>query len=490
MFIKIKINMKKIFGIIIIISIMLSSCSDDFIDLVPISDVTVDYMYKTDKDFEDAVNAFYTTLQSLYNQWWQFGDIPGEDNTIQVIKDTSWDAIDGFYINSSYGLLNTAWGNRYQVIHRINTMLQMIETKSLVEVPNKERYIAEAKFHRAFNYFDLVRIFGDVPKVTKTLSIEEAYNTPRAPVKEIYEEIIIPDLIAAANGLPPTWSGKDIGRVTRGAAKSILGRVYLTRNDFINAEATLQEVTTMGYALLPDYNDLWNYSIEHHSEYIFDAEYETGLGGRGSVFTHYFMPNSHPMFVHYGVVPGGTNELNSPTPELIGLFEPQDSRLRFTWGPRGGFWNHDSVFIAVPPATQQDYTLKYMTSVADVHDSRANWKIIRYADVLLMYAEALNENNKTELALNYLNQIRSRAGVDSYAGLTKDQTRERIWIERRMELAFEGHRWFDLVRTGQAYQVLQHRGMQPHQTVFPIPRNQLDLINDPNVLWQNPGYVD
>jgi hypothetical protein len=121
-------------------------------------------------------------------------------------------------------------------------------------------------------------------------------------------------------------------------------------------------------------------------------------------------------------------------------------------------------------------------------DSRANWKVIRYADVLLMYAEALNENGKTTEALKYLNMVRVRAGLQPYADLTQDVARNNIYLERRLELSFEGQRWFDLVRTGRALSVMSSLGMKPHMTVFPIPFSQVKLINDPSVFPQNPGY--
>jgi hypothetical protein len=129
-----------------------------------------------------------------------------------------------------------------------------------------------------------------------------------------------------------------------------------------------------------------------------------------------------------------------------------------------------------------------MTSVPSGNDSKANWKVIRYADVLLMYAEALNENGKTSEALGFLNQVRARAKVPVYSGLGQADTREKIYLERRLELSSEGQRWFDLVRTGRALTVMAPYGMKPYMTVFPIPLNQLQIINDRSVFPQNPGY--
>ena len=122
------------------------------------------------------------------------------------------------------------------------------------------------------------------------------------------------------------------------------------------------------------------------------------------------------------------------------------------------------------------------------NDSRANWKVIRYADVLLMLAEAMNENGKTDEAIGYLNMIRRRAGVPEYSGLSQDEARQKIWLERRFEFYLEGQRWFDLVRTGQALTLMAQYGMKPYMTIFPIPQAQIEIINNKTVFPQNPGY--
>jgi hypothetical protein len=463
------------------------SCSKDFIDLKPVSAVSVDVLYKTDKDFNDALTASYNVLQSQYQRFYIIGDLRADDSWQEIFKNNSQSYSDAFVTNSSDGLMNTSWQNYYRIIFRANTILSKIKDADVSIVKNKDSYIGEAKFLRAFAYFDLVRIFGDVPMVTTPVNIEESYKIGRKSIDTIYKEIIIPDFLDAANNLPLKYTGSEVGKPTKGAALSLLGRVYLTRKDFVNAEATLQEVTLMGYELLKKYNDLFDYTKdEHHSEYIFDIEYEEGIG-EGSVFTNAFLPNSANMFSFYGIG-GNGDEQNSPTQTLIDLFSSNDQRKDITVGVKGGFYNADSVFVKLPISTSQTYTKKYIIPTAAINDSRANWKVIRYADVLLMYAEALNENNKTDLSLENLNKVRNRAGLEGYFGLTKEQAREKILLERRLELSFEGVRWFDLVRTGQAYNVMQQYGMQPYMTVFPIPLSQVQLINDPQIFPQNKGY--
>jgi starch-binding outer membrane protein, SusD/RagB family len=481
--------MKKVLtvNVVIVALLTISSCKKQFIDLLPTSAVTVDVVYKTDKDFQDALTATYNTLQQQYQNFYIFGDIHGDDSQQEIYKNNSWSYADAFVTKSSDPLMNSTWQNYYQAIFRTNTILSKINDADPNIIKNKDRYIAEAKFIRALSYFDLVRIFGKVPMVTSPLSIAEGYNSARENVDNIYNKIIIPDLLAAETALPATYTGKDVGRPTKGAARAILGRVYLTIKDFQKAEAKLKEVTTMGYSLLPKYNDLFDYTKnEHHSEYIFDIEYEEGIG-EGNRLTNAFAPNSQPFTKFFGIG-GNGDEQNSPTQVLMDLFEPKDIRKDITVGVRGGFYNADSVFVKLPSSTNQTYTKKYIVPVVAANDSRANWKVIRYADVLLMLAEAMNENGKTTEALSYLNQVRSRAGLSGYLNLTKDEAREKIYLERRLELSFEGVRWFDLVRTGRALSVMQQYGMQPFMTVFPIPLSQVQLINNTTIFPQNEGY--
>jgi tetratricopeptide (TPR) repeat protein len=469
-----------------ILLLLMASCKKEFIELRPVSTVTVDVLYKTDKDFQDAVIGCYTPLQAQYQNFWVFGDLRGDDSRHEVLQNLSRVAVDVFTLNNDDPLLRDTWRNYYQVISRANEILTRIETADATIVKNKDRHIAETKFLRALAYFDLVRIFGDVPLITTRISVEEAYKTTREKVDKIYNDLIIKDLLAAEAALPASYAGADVGRATKGAAKAVLGRVYMTRKDFAKAEAKLQEVTTMGYALLDNYKDLFDYSKnEHHKEYIFDIEYEEGIG-EGNSITNAFMPQYTPIADIFGIK-GTLGDNNAPPPHLYNLFEPTDTRRDITV-VQGGYKDKNGVFVKLPSQTQQSFTLKYVTTVPSGNDSKANWKVIRYADVLLMYAEALNENGKTTEALNYLNQVRVRAKVQGFTGLSQSDTREKIYNERRLELSSEGQRWFDLVRTGRAFTVMAPYGMKAYMTVFPIPLNQLQIINDRSIFPQNPGY--
>lgn len=473
--------------ITVVLTSFMMSCSEDFINLDPISSVSVDRLYQNDKDFQDALTAVYNMFQTQYQNFYIFGDIRADDFWQEIYKGNSWSFSDTFATTSSDGLMNSTWQNYYRAIFRINTILEKIADIDASVVPNKDRYIAEAKFLRALAYFDLVRIFGPVPMVMKPLSIEEGYTTGRENVSNIYDQLIIPDLQAAEISLPVSYPSADVGRPTKGAAKAILGRVYMTLSNFSLAETKLQEVTAMGYELLPDFNDVFNYSNEHHKEYIFDIEYEEGMG-EGSLFTNRFLPNSNAMALFFGVGGYGDEQM-SPTRAYMSLFADDDQRKEITVGIDGGYYNNEGTFVRIPTNTSQTYTKKYLTPVAAANDSKANWKVIRYADVILMYAEALNENNKTDQAIPYLNQVRTRAGLEGYPlDMSQSETRDAIVLERRLELGAEGVRWFDLLRTGQAFNVMKDFSMLEYMTVFPLPLSQIQLINDPTILPQNPGY--
>ena len=484
--------MRNIISIISLATILIMpSCKKSFIEKDPVSSVTIDNLYKTDKDFQDAIIGTYQALRNQYANMWQFGDLRGDDAFIDISNQPSSTGVDLFSINSSDPLLKNTWANYYIVINCANNILSKIVNVDATVVKNKDRYIGETKFLRAIAYFDLVRIFGDVQMITDVPTIDKVASSPRTSVATIYSEIIIKDLLEATTKLPLKCSGTEVGRATNGAAKAILGKVYLTTKDFQKAQAVLQELTIAPYtySLLANYNDLFDYTKnEHHSEYIFDIEYESGMGGLGSPWTNAFMPNV-PAMLNYYKIQGGFGESISPTKLFVDLWYSGDKRKDVSVQCCGTFTNPTTgVVTTFNSNTAQSYTKKYITDVAIGGDSRANWKVIRYADVLLMLAEALNENGKITEALVPLNMVRARAGLTADESLTQSEARDSIALERRFELSFEGHRWFDLVRTGKALSACASVGMQNYMTVFPVPLSQIQVMNNPTIFPQNPGY--
>lgn len=465
-----------------VIMLLIISCSEDFLQLEPLSNPNVNSLYQTDEDFNQAVSGVYAAKNSYYNNFWQFSELRGDNADHPWTGYLSIKRMAEFNETPTEGILVNTWRSIYSGIFRANILLEKLDEADASLVPNLNRYRAETLFLRSLDYFNLVRVWGEVPLVLNTITAEESLTTAQAPVSEIYNSIIT-DLQLAEQNLPLSYSGNDIGRVTKGAAATILSKVYLTVGDFAAAESKLAEVMQMGYALLDDYNLVFDHFNEHHAEYIFDIEYQSEMSGQGSPFAYLFVPNLASLRQYYGLV-GTGGETLSPTEDFFNLFEEIDMRKEIS-AVRGFSPDGDTIITTYLP-----YTQKYITPIISQDDSRVNWKVTRFADVVLMYAEALNENGKTSLALTELNKIRDRAGVSLYDELSQAETREAIAEERRRELGMEGHRWFDLLRYGNAFEVMTNKGynLQPHQLLFPKPQQEIDVVNDPSVLSQNPGY--
>ena len=487
-------DMKSKIIILALASVLMMSCKKEFLEISPVSTVTVNLLYKTDKDYQDALVGCYRELQDFYDNMWIFGDLRGDDCRQDAIRSQDFIRVDRFVMDVNDDITSFAWRDLYQVISRTNSLLSKIAEAKVSIVPNKDQYIGEASFIRALAYFDLVRIFGDVPMIIAPISSKDALEKGRTAVDIIYKDVIIKDFLVAEANLPAKYSSTNVGRATKGAAKSLLGLVYLTQHDFIQAESKLRDVTTMGYSLLANWDDLFNFNNEHHSEYIFDIEYIDGDIGLGSNFTQQFLPEDQDvgstlrkaLVEKYNITSTSGGSGGTPNKAFIDAFDPLD--LRKDMSVALGIFDKNGIWVPIPGtgAAVSAFTKKYLTSFST--EGKANWRVVRYADVLLMLAEALNENNKTDEALTYLNQVRTRAGLLGYSGLTQSDARDKILLERRFELYMEGHRWFDLVRTGRALSVMAPYGMKSFNTVFAIPQDQIEVINDPKILPQNVGY--
>jgi len=479
---------------LIIGAVMLTSTGcKKFLAVDPPYTQDAENFFQTQEDYERALTGAYDLLQASFLTVW-IGEI-ASDNAIaggESVNDSQGlHQID----NMTHGGVNNELRNvlrwNYAGITRANYLL---ENQNNIDFVGKDKIIAEARFLRAYFYFELVKFFGDVPLIIdKRIGIEEATKIPRAPKSEVYAQIE-EDLAYAASVLGTVASQK--GRATKGAALSLLGKAYLYQNKYVEAAATFDQVITSGvYSLYADYGQLFSVSNENNSETVFDVEY-TGLEGGSYGCLICLEGNAAVGFQgirqYNGPVYGDGNSYNLPTQALYDAFSPTD--------PRRGFSILDiEAFIAAQPNPEDItyaigagghtgyYNNKYIKRQGEIGlpdndlTSPVNYRVIRYADVLLMAAEAHYKNGNTSYAQQLVNQVRVRAGIQGIAV----NSIEVIYRERRFELSGEGHRFFDLVRTGQAAQFIDGFQVGKHE-LFPIPQVEIDLAGGN---WsQNPGY--
>ncbi|QJD78782.1 RagB/SusD family nutrient uptake outer membrane protein [Spirosoma rhododendri] len=477
--------MKKSYILAGLLTLSLTACTDKFLDLAPISSINTSSYYQTQSDILTALSGAYGALQApgQYGQYYVMTEIPSDD-TYPVLSGTvtDQDQFDKFYLITTNPYLLAAWSDGYRGIYRCNTVIGRIEGVTM-DATLKSRIIGEAKFLRALMYFNLVRFFGDVPLVlTEITDPLQGYDYGRTPTADVYAQIN-KDLTDAEAALPVSYTGADIGRATSGAAKSLLGKVYLTQKNYTGAATKLKEVIDRGtYSLLPSYANLFTPANKNSRESIFEVQYKKGNIGEGSNYANTYAPtNSGSAVVAFG---GGGN--NIPTADLERSYEAND--------PRKAISMATSYTSTSGARVDAYYIKKYLDPPVVVNDSEDDWYVLRYADVLLMYAEALNETGKTTDALPYLNQIRRRVSLADKAIGTQADMRLALEQERRSELAFEGHRWFDLVRTDRAIPVLNSKAsaigikttLTQNNLIFPIPQSQIDI--NPGKLKQNSGY--
>jgi starch-binding outer membrane protein, SusD/RagB family len=492
--------MMKKFILIISIILFTVGCSDDFLDRPPLAELTEATFLTNGNDAILATNAIYNTLRN-----WRFsqggfpiidimsddatkGSNPGDGTQIIPFDNFSFDATDANIL----GWYTTL----FQALRRANIVLEKVPGIEMDE-ELKMRLLAEARFLRALAYFDLVRAWGDVPEITTS---NPPLQVPRSPKEEIYEDIIIPDLLYSIQNLPEKsdYDAQDLGRATRGAAKGLLAKVYLFLDDYENAADYALEVVNSGqYDLMDDFSMAFSVAGEFGEESVFEIP----------ALPENF-ENGGNQYANTQAIRGTPNRgwgFNRPTLDLINSFEEDDPRMDKTVTFLGEVL--DGVLIlgdgSTPDSTYNNqgelvqvetYNEKIWTpGTSSIESWQHNRRVLRYADILLMAAESLNETGNSSEALEYLNMVRERAR-DGNPDILPDVTttdkaalRETILRERRSELALEGHRFFDLVRTGRAAEVLGPLGfVEGKHELLPIPQTEIDLSQ--GMLTQNPGW--
>jgi len=443
--------------------------------------------YRTQEEAIAVVNAVYQRLSAdMYNRFVEvLSDLTTDDYKNGIGMPNPF-LIDLEYYNftSENTFVASNWTQHYDGINRANVVLSRVPN-IIMDENLKQRILGEAHFLRALFYFNLVRWFGGVPLVTTETQDLSNLNVPRASLEEVYA-LIIEDLKFAETTLPATYGSSDLGRATKGAAKILLGKVYLTQKDWSNTVQKLEEVikneATYNYDLHANFRDNWIQATENGKEMVFAVQFLQNPGQPNGM-----MVLSAPR----NRVPGlNGNEADIPTVDLYNAYQSGDTR-------------RDATLFTSLTVNANTYTFphplfyKYYDPGAFgvPQQSNNNVFVLRYSDALLMYAEALNElQGPTAEAYNAINRVRRRAFQDNshdLAGLNKDTFRDAVYKERRLEFVLEGQRWFDLVRTDRLLTVMQNHkengtiNIKPHQVLFPIPQRDRDL--NPS-LEQNSGY--
>lgn len=455
----------------VIVAILTTSCGDSFFDLSPNDQVTVNQIYQTENDFKMAINGCYSKLQTQMDFYIELCEYRSDDLYLNAPTSGTQDRydIDQFKENAANGILNDLWANFNNGIYRCNMVLDRIDAADFDEA-KKKQYKAEAMFIRSYTYFNMYRVWGCVPVTKKVVTVAEALGIGRATEEQMFD-VICGDLKAIIDEgmLPAKYTGSDIGRVTLGAAKALLAKAYLTFKRPKEAADVLASMLDT-YSLQPNIADVFDVNKKMNDEIIFAIRYNKEVVGEG-----------HGAWYSITNLSDETNR----TATLNNLYSADDKRaamLEYVQVPgvkvclmRKFFDNRDAT------------TLQY----------GADNIILRYADVLLMYAEALNEvqynGSQSSPALAALNAVHTRAGLTSLnISDLPDQAsfRKAVMLERQKEFPYEGHRWFDSVRLGGAQEAAAAEGhtIQQYQMLFPIPTTELERINNEALMWQNPGY--
>ncbi|MEI6950087.1 RagB/SusD family nutrient uptake outer membrane protein [Paraflavisolibacter sp. H34] len=460
--------MKRIIFAAGILLIAFSSCKKEFLNVEPENFMGTNNFFQTQADFEQAVNATYAPLRNVYNDAYVMGEMRS-DNTHYIYNNTNRgnlvrEEIADFIDNPTAAPVLSKWTGNYRIIAYANEVLARIDAATLGEAV-KKNLKGQVLFLRALSYFDLVQYFGDVPLVLTPTegSADEIINVrsslKRSPKADVYAQIIKDAQEAAA--LLPDKAQQEKGRATTGAARTLLGNVYVVQKDWAKAETELKAVVSSGkYALLPDYAAFFDGANKNSIESVFEVQYMAGNQGLQSQFAYLFLPNLTDLkpIVGFTFNNGSIGGWNTPSDNLIAAYETGDKRKAASIAE--GYTAANGSFVA-QPFIKKYLHLPLPAPNGSSPNTAENWPVYRFSEVLLLLAEALNEQGKSAEALPHLNLVRDRAfgaGLATVTTTNKDQLRDILQKERRVELAFENKRWPDLVRTGKAIEVMNAYG--------------------------------
>ncbi|NID09202.1 RagB/SusD family nutrient uptake outer membrane protein [Fibrivirga algicola] len=470
----------------------LYGCKNDFLTEQPKDFLSPTNFYQTEADATAALIATYSSLRAIYSQNFYFvGDLPSEQTNPGTGNNIDRTNIDNFLFEPTNTITTGIWNDSYVTINRANVVIARLPGISM-NADRKNAIVAEAKFLRALSYFNLVRIYGGVPlRLQETASLE-GLDVARSPVADVYA-LIIADLKEAEAALPNQQTGATLGRASKGAASALLAYVYLTKKDWANAAAKSQEVidkaSTYGYSLFTNPADIWKVENKNKQEHIFMCQYQAGAEGLGSAYNHFFTSRSANAIL----VGGSGFAIHLVEDAFWKSFTAGDARRDASI--LSSFTDPKTLKVISYPSTAlaELSIFKYYDPAPFTRsNNNNNYPLLRFADVLLINAEALNESaGPNAQAYESVNKIRRRAKLaDLTAGLTQQQFRDAVLRERSLEFCFESKRYFDLIRTETLIPVMTAAGKKPlpRNLLFPIPQREIDINNLIEQADQNPGY--
>ena len=437
------------------------SCSEEFFEKYPSNQITENTHFQTQGDFEQAVKSCYVKLKSEASWHITIMSYRTDECQVESMSVASRDRynIDHFSENSSTALLADVWSAWYNGIYRCNDVLDHMKEK---DFPMIGQYRGELLFIRSWFYFNLYRTFGVVPIATTVVTPSDSKLVPRCTEEEMFSRLET-DLLEAAELLPAQRSA-EVARVTRIAAQTLLGKVYLTFGQYEKAEEILETaLQDPNFGLMGTTEEVFDVKNKMNKEIIFALYYDKST--------------DHGHDYWFSSATSVKADRYVPRQEFKDLYTEGDNRFDLIDSFREILPNK----LYAMKKWDDVYDVTYVTSVGN------DFPHLRYADLVLMYAEACFRNEDYKTANEYLNKTRTRAGL-SYQEYSPTEFLKALADERGKELALEGQRWYDLVRLGLAKEVLGPKGMQNHQVLFPIPLSQIEIINNDKILWQNPGF--
>ena len=510
--------------------LMFNSCNN--LDLVPLDKLTTDQYYKTAAEFDGAMFAAYSSIQDFWGtstetlgeggEYWKISDVASDDVNAEPNSDDRSKDVDNLNIRASDIPYAAIYTQIYEGIFRCNTALEHLEKENELTADEKKLYEGEAKFLRAYFHFEALKLWGTPPLVLETFKTLDNLSVPNATEEELFAQIL-DDFNVAFNNLPEAWDAANTGRATKWAAKAYTGKVNVWKNDMDAAIVAFEDVIANGvgaagkYELIDtdnpaqDLEEVFAFDNENNKESIFEIQF----GGPHSDDNVWVFDDTHSesfkasqgtgrsMYWDAGGFTttegdGGKNGWWTPTEDLVSTFEPADARLSafiYQEGDTYYVWNSGVVEKPFDPGwSSTGYVVKKYTGKRNVaagafsgnnQGNFNNERLFRFAELKLLYAEALLAKGRVPEATTQINDIRDRAGLPDLGGMA---TMADLQKEKRLELCFEAHRWFDIRRWGIGPAVFGNTWDEKFD-VYPLPQSEIDRTKgSPGEITQNVGY--